>query len=186
VTIQETSHRTMHPQVDDPLHFIFGRRSIKVYAPGDVSEPVVTQLLQAAMAAPSVGAKYPWRFVVIREKETLNKIAAALPFGKMLATVPLGIVVCGDLNVAHDGQLSCLLQDCSAAIENLLLAAHALGLGACWLGVHPREERMWLLEELLSLPASVIPVACIAVGHPGETKEPRTQFNPAYVHREKW
>jgi nitroreductase len=147
---------------------------------------VVTKLLQAAMAAPSAGAKDPWRFVVIREKEQLAEIAAALPFGKMLSTASLGIVVCGELDAAHDGQLSYLLQDCSAAIENLLLAVHSLGLGACWLGVHPREDRVWKLGELLSLPATVIPVACIAIGHPGERKEPRTRFNPAYVHREKW
>ena len=138
------------------------------------------------MAAPSAVAKDPWRFVVIRNKETLRAIAAALPNGGMLATAPLGIIVCGDLDAAHDRQLSYLLQDCSAAIENLLLAAHALGLGACWLGVHPREDRMWKLEELLALPASIIPVACVALGHPGEKKEPRSQFNPAYVHREKW
>jgi len=171
---------------DHALQFIFGRRSIRAYAPGDVSEAVVTQLLQAAMAAPSAGAKDPWRFVVIWEPATLAAIAAALPFGKMLSTASLGIVVCGDLEAAHDGQLSYLLQDCAAATENLLLAAHALGLGACWLGVHPREDRVWKLGELLSLPASVIPMACVAIGHPGETKAPRTRFNPACVHREKW
>ena len=182
----ETNNSTMSTKADDTLQFIFGRRSIKVYTPGNIGESVETRLLQSAMAAPSVGAKDPWRFVVIREKETLDKIAAALPFGKMLSTASLGIVVCGDLSAAHDGQLSCLLQDCSAAIENLLLAVHSLGLGACWLGVHPREDRVRKLGELLSLPASVIPVACIAIGHPGERKEPRTRFNPAYVHLEKW
>jgi nitroreductase len=182
----ETGHRTMSTKTDDPLQFIFERRSIRTYTPGDISESVVTKLLQAAMAAPSAGANDPWRFVVIRERETLNKIAAALPFGKMLSTAPLGIVVCGELDAAHDGHLSYLLQDCSAAIENLLLAAHALGLGACWLAVHPREDRVWKLGEILSLPASVIPVACIAVGHPGEKKAPRTRFNPACVHQEKW
>jgi nitroreductase len=176
----------MSTKTDDPLQFIFSRRSIKVFTPGKISEAEVTRLLQAAMAAPSAGSKDPWRFVVIRDRETLGKIATALPFGKMLSTAPLGIVVCGELNAAYDGQLSCLLQDCSAAVENLLLAAHALGLGACWLAVHPREDRVWKLGELLSLPGSVIPVACIAVGRPGERKEARTRFNPTYVHQEKW
>ena len=133
------------------------------------------------MAAPSAVARDPWRFVVIRKKETLSTIAAALPNGGMLATAPLGIVVCGDLDAAHDRQLSYLLQDCSAAIENLLLGAHGLGLGACWLGVHPREERVRKLQQMLSLPAPVIPVACLAIGRPGEAKEPRTRFNPAFV-----
>ena len=176
----------MSATANEKIQFILGRRSIRVYAPGDVGEAAITQLLQAAMAAPSAVAKDPWRFVVIREKETLSVIAAALPNGGMLAAAPLGIIVCGDLDAAHDRQLSYLLQDCSAAIENLLLCAHALGLGACWLGVHPREDRVRKLKEILSLPASVIPVAGIAIGHPGEEKESRTRFNREYVHWEKW
>ena len=104
----------------------------------------------------------------------------------MLASAALGIAVCGDLEVAHDRQLSYLLQDCSAAIENLLLCAHILGLGACWLGVHPREDRIKKIKEILSLPASVIPVACIAIGHPGESKEPRAAYNSGCVHLERW
>jgi nitroreductase len=176
----------MNMKVDEKLGFIFGRRSIRVYAPGDISEQAVQQLLRAAMAAPSAVGKDPWRFIIIRNRQTLARIAAALPNGQMLATAALGIAVCGDLEVAHDQQLSYLLQDCSAAIENLLLCAHILDLGACWLGVHPREQRIRSLKEILSLPASVIPVACIAIGHPGEQKEPRTRFNPDYVHFERW
>jgi nitroreductase len=176
----------MSSTTNDKLQFILGRRSIRVYAPGEVSETAITQLLQAAMAAPSAVARDPWRFVVIRKKETLSTIAAALPNGGMLATAPLGIVVCGDLEAAHDRQLSYLLQDCSAAIENLLLCAHGLGLGACWLGVHPREERVRKLKEILQLPPSVIPIAVISIGHPDEEKEPRTRFNCDYVHWEKW
>ncbi len=171
---------------NDHFQFILGRRSIRVYAPGEISEADINQLLQAAMAAPSAVAKDPWRFVVIRNKETLSAIAAALPNGGMLATAPLGIVVCGDLDAAHDRQLSYLLQDCSAAMENLLLCAHALGLGACWLGIHPREDRIRKIKAILRLPASVIPVAGVAIGQPGEEKEPRTRFNRDYVRWEKW
>jgi len=176
----------MDAQVNEKLGFIFGRRSIRVYAPGEVTEATVTTLLEAAMAAPSAVARDPWRFVVIRKKETLSAIADALPNGKMLPGASVGIAVCGDLNVAHDRQLSYLLQDCSAAIENLLLAAHVAGLGACWLGVHPREDRVKQIREILSLPESVIPVACIAIGYPGEKPEPRTRYNRDYVHSEKW
>jgi nitroreductase len=179
----------MNPQCqtsDDKFQFILGRRSIRVYAPGEIGEAKVIQMLEAAMAAPSAVAKDPWRFVVVRKRETLSAIAGALPNGSILAMAALGIIVCGDLDAAHDRQLSYLLQDCSAAIENLLLCAHGLGLGACWLGVHPREERVRKLKELLSLPASIIPVAGIAIGRPGEEKEPRTRFNPDYVHWEQW
>jgi nitroreductase len=176
----------MDMSVDEKLGFIFERRSIRVYAPGEVSEEQVQKLLAAAMAAPSAASKYPWRFVVVRKRQTLSRIAAVLPYGQMLGSAALGIAVCGDLEAAHGQQLSYLLQDCSAAIENLLLAAHILGLGACWLGVHPREDRIKSIKEILSLPASVIPVACISIGHPGESKEPRSTYNSDLVHFEAW
>ena len=176
----------MNTKTDEQLGFVFGRRSIRVYAEGAVSEDAVQKLLEAAMAAPSAAAKDPWRFVVIRDRRTLSEIAAALPNGQMIGSAALGIAVCGELSAAHDQQLSYMLQDCSAAVENLLLCAHILGLGACWLGVHPREQRVAALREILKLPPSVIPVACISIGRPGETKEPRTRFNRDYVHLEKW
>ena len=136
--------------IDEQLRFIFERRSIHVYSPGEISEATVDKLLAAAMAAPSAAAKYPWRFVVIRDRQTRSHMAAVLPHGQMLASAALGIAVCGDLESAHDRQLSYLLQDCAAAIENLLLAAHILGLGACWLGVHPRSERIKGIGKILS------------------------------------
>ena len=176
----------MNTNVDESLGFIFGRRSIRAYSTAPVSEAAVQKLLEAAMAAPSAAAKDPWRFVVIRNRGTLEEIATALPNGQMIAGAALGIAVCGELPAAHDQQLSYLLQDCAAAIENLLLCAHVLGLGACWLGVHPRELRVNALKQILALPPSVIPVGCISIGYPGETKEPRTRFNRDYVHFEKW
>jgi nitroreductase len=96
----------MNASMDENLGFIFERRSIRVYAPGEVSQEQVKKLLAAAMAAPSAAAKYPWHFVLVRNRQTLSRIAAALPYGKMLASAALGIAVCGDLEVAHDNQLS--------------------------------------------------------------------------------
>ncbi|MBD3239011.1 MAG: nitroreductase family protein, partial [Chitinivibrionales bacterium] len=130
--------------------------------------------------------KDPWRFIVVRDKSTLSAIAEGLPNGKMLAGATLGFVVCGDTTAAHGGEVSYLLQDCSAAIENLLLAAHAVGLGAVWLGVHPREERIDHIRRLFELPETVLPVACIAAGYPAETKGSRTRYTDEYVHWEKW
>ena len=176
----------MDTSVDEKLRFFFERRSIRVYSQAEVSEEKIQKMLAAAMAAPSAAAKYPWHFVVVRNRQTLSRMAAALPYGQMLASAALGIAVCGDLDKAHDRQLSYLLQDCSAAIENLLLCAHILGLGACWLGVHPREDRIKSIKEILSLPASVIPVACVSVGYPGESKEPHEEYNSSYVHFESW
>ncbi len=171
---------------DDKLNFIFGRRSIRVYAPGEIDDHTVIQLLEAAMAAPSAMTKDPWRFVVVRQQPALAAMVEALPGGKMLATATLAIVVCGDLDAAFERHVSFMLQDCSAAVENLLLAAHALGLGACWVGVHPSENSVRRLKELLDLPAAVIPLAAISLGHPGEDPGPRTRFNQSYVHFEKW
>lgn len=168
------------------LRFIFGRRSIRIYSPGEISEQLVTKLLEAAMAAPSAMTKDPWRFIVARQPATLARLAEALPGGKMLTTATLAIVVCGDLETAFERQLSFMLQDCSAAIENLLLAAHALGLGACWVGIHPSEKAGREVKALLKLPTAVVPIAAIALGHPGEDARPRTRFNRSYVHSEKW
>jgi len=171
---------------DNKLDFIFGRRSIRVYSPGQIGEETVTRLLEAAMAAPSAMTKDPWRFLVVRQPAALSAMAEALPGGKMLSTATMAIVACGDLEAAFERHLSFLLQDCSAAIENLLLAAHALGLGACWVGVHPGEKAVHRIKELFELPPSVIPVAAISLGMPGEDPGPRTRFNREYVHFEKW
>lgn len=168
------------------LSFIFQRRSIRAYERRPVPEEAVRDLLEAAMAAPSAAAKDPWCWVVVRKREMLARIAEGLPNGKMLPDADVGIVACGDLRLAHDGQLSYLLQDVSAAIQNLLLAASGLGIGTCWLGVHPREDRIAHVRNLLGIPVEVVPVAVIAVGWPGEEKEPRTRYLESRVHREKW
>jgi nitroreductase len=176
----------MTTRLNPKLSLLFGRRSIRKYQAALVSDEMVADLLAAAMAAPSACAKDPWRFVVVRNRILLEAIASALPNGKMLAHAAVGIVVCGDLSAAHAGELSYLLQDCSAAIENLLLAAHALGLGACWLGVHPRQPRIEALTKLLRLPDKVLPIACVAVGWSAEEQPPRTRFDAAYVHADAW
>ena len=168
------------------LDFIFGRRSIRVYSPGDVSEAALTRLLEAAMAAPSAMTKDPWRFVVVRDKRTLAGLATLHPGAAMLSAAATAIVACGDLDAAFERNISYLLQDCSAAIENLLLAAHAQGLGACWVGIHPGEPLIKRVRELLSLPASFVPVAAISLGQPGEQQPPRTRYNADYVRRERW
>jgi nitroreductase len=168
------------------LEFFARRRSVRRYTAQEVPAALVQELLEAAMAAPSACCKDPWEFIVVRSPQTRNAIAEALPNGKMLAQAPVGIVVCGSLHRAHSGELSYLLQDCSAAIENLLLAAQVLGLGACWLGVHPRPERIDHLRTLFGLPEQVVPVSVVALGWPAETPPPRTRYSQALVHDERW
>jgi len=168
------------------LNFIFTRRSIRQYTGAPVSDALVHDLLEAAMAAPSAVAKDPWEFVIVRDQPMRARIAAGLPNGAMLAEAALGIVVCGDLDRAHDHQLSYMLQDCSAAIENLLLAANALGLGACWLGVHPRPDRVEHIRTLFGVPNHVIPVAVMSIGWPAEQHAARTRYRATAVHKEAW
>ena len=170
------------------LNVIFARRSVRAYQPErEVSSELVGDLLEAAMAAPSACARDPGRFIVIRDRKRLAAIAEGLPNGKMLPDAGIGIVVCGDLEAAHGNELGYLLQDCSAAIENMLLAASALGLGGCWLGVHPRPERAVHLRKLLQIPENVVPVGVMSVGWPAaQDKPPRTRFNPEYIHEENW
>ncbi len=168
------------------LDFIFKRRSIRNYQEKEIPEDVVDDVLKAGMAAPSAVAKDPWRFIVERDSKLLESISEGLPNGKMLAKANVGLVVCGDIDVTHGNEMSYMLQDCSAAIENILLAANALGLGACWLGVHPREERIAYIRELLEIPENVIPIAVISLGYPKEEKEARTRYNNDYIHYGKW
>jgi nitroreductase len=168
------------------LNLIFARRSVRQYAEREIPEDALHDLLEAAMAAPSACAKDPWHFVVVRRREALQALAAGLPNGRMLASAGAGVVVCGRLAEAHGGLESYMLQDCSAAIENLLLAAAALGLGACWLGVHPRAERMEHVARALGLPGDATPVGVVSLGWPLDRPAARTRFHAAKVHREGW
>jgi nitroreductase len=179
---KQQGERAMNSKLD----FIFNRRSVRKFTAETVSKKDITELLEAAMAAPSACAKDPWRFIVVRNQENLRQIAEILPNGKFLAEAPVGIIVCGDINAAHAGSESYMLQDCSAAIENILLAARALGLGTCWLGVHPRPDRIAGIAKFFELPENIVPVSIIAAGHPEKMPEKHTRFMPGYVHWEKW
>ena len=163
------------------INVILARRSIRKYVSTPVDDADVQTLLEAAMAAPSASNLKPWHCVVVTNRERLDALAEAHPHGKMLFQAPLCIAVCGDITISRFW-----VQDCSAATENLLLAANALGLGAVWLGVYPREDRVVFVKRILKIPETIIPLNLISIGHPAEVKEPRTQYNELRVHREQW
>ncbi len=165
---------------------ILARRSVRSFKTDRVSDETIRELLKAAMSAPSASARDPWHFIVVNNPPILARVSEQLPNGALLAKAPLGIVVCGDMEKTHRKQLSYLLQDCSAAIENLLLAASMLKLGACWLGIHPNPARIEGVRRVFNLPPAVIPVAAVAIGHPLEQPQPRTRFNESKVHHEIW
>lgn len=168
--------------MDKRLTFIFHRRSIRKYVPKPVPAENIQALLEAAMAAPSASNLKPWHFVVVTDRERLKALAEAHPYGKMLAEAGLAIAVCGDPAISE----RYWEQDCSAATENILLAATALGLGAVWLGCHPRVERKAALRTVLKIPESIEILSLISIGYPAEEKPARTQFDPARVHYEWW
>lgn len=164
------------------IKMIFARRSIRKYRKEPVSEKEVTTLLEAAMAAPSSSNRKPWHFIVMTSRKIIDNLAQVHPYGKMLFEAPLCIAVCGDKTISARSWV----QDCSAATENLLLAAAALGLGAVWLGVHPLEERISAVKKVLSIPKNIVPLNLISIGRPAEEKEPRTQYDELRVHHEHW
>lgn len=162
---------------------IMTRTSIRAYTNQPVAADTVEILLKAGMAAPSAVNKQPWHFVAINERAKLDKLAEANPRGgRMLKEAPLAIVVCGDMTKALEGQArEYWVQDCSAATENILLAAHALGLGAVWTGVYPIEERVTTTSKVLNMPDTIVPLCTIVIGHPAENPDPKDKWIPENV-----
>ena len=163
---------------------IITRRSIRKYSDKPVDPELVLKILKAAMYAPSANNFQSWQFIVITERKILNEIPKIQPYSTMLNTAQTAILICGD-------QLSEKLPgynavNCSAATQNLLLAAHGCGLGTCWIGIYPREERMFGIKKLLSLPDHIIPISLVSVGYADEIKETPERFISSKIHFNRW
>lgn len=164
---------------------IYARRSIRKYQDKPVEKEKIELLLKAAMAAPSAMNMQPWEFVVITDPEVIGKIRSSLMFAKFNA--PAAIAVCGNTTFFRSPMASKFwVQDCSAATQNILLAAAGLGLGTVWLGVHPVHVFTKRISEILGLPSHVVPLNVIYVGYPAEIKPPRTQYNPNRVFWDRY
>ena len=164
---------------------IYARRSIRKFTDEAVSDKQIETLLKAAMAAPSATNAQPWRFVVTRDPERLAAIRKEMPAGKINA--PLAILVCADLSIFKRLVTERFwTQDCSAATQNILLAAVGLGLGAVWCGVHPVPLIEKRIEKLLGLPVNVKVLNVIFIGHPAEEKEARTQYDVSKVYKDRY
>jgi len=167
-----------------PMDVITSRRSIRRYRPEPLNEAVYEQMLRAAMSAPSAHNQQPWAFIVIDDRNLLDAIPEFHPYSKMLKEAPAAILVCGDLrNLKAEDYWP---QDCSAATQNILLAANALGLGSVWMGVYPTEPLVNGMRDLLSIPADFVPFSLIAIGHPVEAKQPSDRYDPERVHHNFW
>ena len=167
----------------EAIEAIMSRRSIRKYTDKKIPEETITKLLKAAMNAPSAHNKQPWHFIVVDDRETLNKVPEYHQYSKMLENASHAIVVLGD-NMVQTTDF--WIHDTSAATENILIAANALGLGAVWLGVHPSEALIMGTKKLFNIPDHVTPLGIISLGYPEEIKPPRENYNPEKVHRNKW
>jgi len=168
----------------DALEAILTRRSIRRYTAEPVADDLIKKLLEAAMYAPSAHNQQPWQFIVIQDREVLNKIPEFHPYSSMLKSAPLAILVCGDSSRFKSPYF--WPQDCAAATQNILLAARALGLGAVWMGVYPKENLMDGLRTLLNIPKEIFPFSLIAIGHPAEEKPKPERFDEQRIHYNKW
>ncbi len=172
-------------RIMNEVDWIFQRRSIRKFTDQKLSTQQITTLLEAAMAAPSAMNMKPWKFVVVQSTEQLASLRRILPFGKMEA--PCAIVVCGDLRSAKRAVMERFwVQDCSAATQNILLAATTLELGSVWCGVHPIGTLEKAIRKVLVIPDGVIPLNVIYVGYPAEAKDARTQFTEESVFADRF
>jgi nitroreductase len=167
--------------MDDP---VLERRSVRRYTTQDVEEKDLRKLLEAGMAAPSAGNERPWHFVVLRDRGLMNGIMEIHPYARMLEQCPVAVLVCCDPSL--EKYPGFWVQDCSAAVENMLIMAVQLGLGAVWLGIYPIEERVEGLRRLLELPENIVPFALVPFGHPGEDKKAQDRYDASRVHRDGW
>jgi nitroreductase len=169
----------------DTLEAIFTRRSVRNYQDKQVEPEKLEILLKAAMCAPSALNEQPWQFVVIDDRSIFEKIMRVYLYAGMLKSAPLAILVCGDVSLEKAPGNWVL--DCSCAAQNMLLAAHSIGLGAVWSGIYPETDRMEALSLMLNLPEGLRPLALVGVGYPdGALPAPPVRFRPDRIHINDW
>jgi nitroreductase len=173
----------MEVRVMDALEAIYTRKSVRKFEDKDVPEELIGKILKAGMSAPSAGNAQPWQFIVISERKVLDEIPGVSPYAECTAKAPLAILVCGDKKLEKHKDY--WVQDCAAASQNMLLAAHALGLGAVWTGAYPMETTMEGFRVLLKIPEHIVPFSLIVIGYAtdGIGKE---KYSEDRVHRDRW
>ena len=182
MTAGASAQQSKNSDAQAAINNIMTRTSIRQYTNEAVSKADIETMLRAGMAAPTAVNKQPWHFVVVTNREQLNALAAANPGTGMAAKAPLAIVVCGDMQKTLSGVgQGFWVQDCSAATENILLAANALGLGAVWTGLYPNEDRAKAVRDVVKAPEHIVPLCVIVVGHPTEQPKPKDKWKPENV-----
>lgn len=168
----------------ETLDAIKTRRSIRKFKPQLISREIIKELLEAAMFAPSAGNEQPWQFVVLDDRKILDEVPKICSTASMCRQSTTAVLVCGDATL--EKYPGFWVQDCSAAVENLLLAAHASGLGAVWVGVYPLNDRVEAFRRLLVLPPEITPFALVALGYPDEAPAAPERYREEKVHYNGW
>ena len=182
MTVGCSAQKTENSDAQAAIQNIMTRTSIRKYTTEPVSKENIETMLRAGMAAPTAVNKQPWHFVVVTEREQLNALAQANRGTSMAAKAPLAIVVCGNMEKTLSGVgQGFWIQDCSAATENILLAANALGLGGVWTGLYPNEERAKAVREIVKAPEHIVPLCVIVIGHPDNKPQPKDKWKPENV-----
>lgn len=177
----------MNGNAEIVLEAMFQRRSVRSFTGGSIDPSLLVTLMKAAMAAPSARNRQPWAFIAVSERSTMDTLAEGLPYTKMLYKAGGAVIVCGDSTVdLQQGATDLWYQDAAAASQNILLAAHALGLGAVWSALYPYEDRSGLVIRILGLPPFITPFSIIPVGYPTGEDLPKDKFRSDRIHWERW
>lgn len=175
----------MESDKNDTLKTIHSRKSVRSYSEKPVSNDELLTLVKAGMAAPTGKNVQPWEFVILTDREKLDSLAEVLPYAKMLKGASSAIVVCGNDDTENGGSFYWYL-DCSAAAQNILLAAESMGLGAVWTAAYPYEDRMSPVSETLELPLNIKPLCVIPIGYPRTESKPKDKFKAEKIHYNKF
>lgn len=168
----------------DAITAILTRRSIRSYNNKPISKKVINDLLKSAVSSPSAGNQQPWHFIIINNRNILKKITEFHPNAKFLINAKLAIMVCCDINL--EKFKGYWMIDCSAATQNILIAARALGLGSCWIGIYPREERMISMKKILKTPENIIPFSLVSLGYTNEEQNSIDRLDSSRIHINYW
>jgi len=163
---------------------LLNRRSIRKYKDQKISKDDLNSILKAAMYAPSAMNLQAWQFILIDNKNVLIKTIKSIPYAEMLKQSAAAIIVCGDSSVEKNE--SWLLQNCSAAIQNILLSAHGLGIGTCWIAIHGMDDVYKNIKTQFNLPQNIVPVSLISLGYPDEFVKVEERFKKDKIHYNKW
>ena len=171
-------------KIDDVLTVIHRRKSVRKYLDKPITREQLITLMKAGMAAPSAAEKRPWAFVAVTDRALLDSLSHSSPSSKMVKDAGAAIIVCGDTRKALNSNV--WTQDCSAATENILMAAEGIGLGAVWCGIYPEYFKYNHIRRLLGIPMEVIPLSLISIGWPTGAEKPKDKFDPSNIHWNQW